>query len=85
VLKGGYVDASPSGNEHLGQWQRRRRGAEHQHTVYPDPGGAWTLVVTGPRRRSWGFWLHEISGNIRGIRFIKANKWFASRGHHPCS
>lgn len=80
VLKGGYTDHSPNfwpHGEHLGAGAIRRREAEHQHTVVPDPGGAWTVIVTGPRRRAWGFW-------DAGMKFIKANKWFASRGHHPC-
>lgn len=76
VLRGGYTDRSPSGTEHLGSGAIRFRNAEHQHTVYPDPGGAWTLVLTGPKMRSWGFW-------VRG-KFRKANKYFASFGHHPC-
>lgn len=77
VLWGGYTDDSPAGDEHLRAPAIRRRTAEHRHTVRPDPGGAWTIVVTGPRIRTWGFWAD-------GVKLIKANKWFASRGHHPC-
>ena len=77
VLRGGYVDVSPAGSEHLHAPAVRRRAAEHRHTVHPCGGGAWTVIVTGKRRRTWGFWAG-------GTKFIKANKWFASRGHHPC-
>lgn len=80
VLKGGYTDHSPNfwpDGEHLGAGSIRHREGEHQHTVVPDPGGAWTIIVTGPHRRAWGFWAE-------GVKFIKANKWFASRGHHIC-
>ena len=77
VLRGGYADHSPEGVEHLRAPAIRHRTATHRHTVVPDPGGAWTLVLTGPRIRAWGFWAD-------GVRFVKANKWFASRGHHPC-
>lgn len=76
VLRGGYTDKSPAGNEHLRAGNIRYRPAEHQHTVVPDPGGAWTLLVTGPKIRAWGFWLAG--------KFRKANKWFATYGHHPC-
>lgn len=76
VLKGGYTDASPGGDQHLRAPAVRRRSAEHQHTVYPDAGGAWTVIVTGPKVRSWGFW---VAGKFR-----KANKYFATYGHHPC-
>lgn len=81
VLKGGYIDVHPGPDgdelEHLRAPAVRRRAAEHRHTVVPDPGGAWTVIVTGPRWRTWGFWAN-------GVKFVKANKWFASRGHHPC-
>lgn len=32
-----------------------QRNAEHIHRVILDRGPAWTLVFTGPIRRSWGF------------------------------
>jgi hypothetical protein len=35
-------------------------------------------MLTGPKIRAWGFWLN-------GTKFVKANKWFLTRGHHPCS
>jgi len=76
VLKGGYTDASPAGDEHLRAPAIRHRAATHQHTVFPDPGGAWTVIVTGPIVRHWGFWVNG--------KFKKANKYFLSHGHHPC-
>lgn len=77
VLRGGYTDASPAGREHLRAGNVRFRPALHRHTVYPDAGGAWTVIVTGRKGRPWGFWT-------QAGKFVKANKWFASRGHHPC-
>lgn len=79
VLRGGYTDRSPAGSEHLRAGAMRFRPALHRHTVIPDPGGAWTVIVTGSRARSWGFWDRTTG------KFVKANKWFASRGHHPCA
>lgn len=76
VLKGGYVDKSPNRDEYLRAGAIRYRPAQHQHTVVPLPGGAWTLLVTGPKVRDWGFWFDG--------KFRKANKWFAKFGHHPC-
>lgn len=40
-----------------------RRMAEECHRVRNPYGPCWTLVITGPRRRSWGFqtrdgWVH---------------------------
>lgn len=84
VIKGGYTDRhpgatplSPYQGEHLSAPAFRFRPALHRHTVVPDPGGAWTVLLTGSRTRDWGFWAG-------GLKFVKANKWFLSRGHHPC-
>jgi hypothetical protein len=77
VLKGGYTDSSPEGNQHLKAPTVQHRYATHKHTVFPDADGAWTLVLTGPKARAWGFW---VAG-----KFKKANKYFLSHGHHPCA
>lgn len=77
VLRGGYTDKNPGGSEHLRAPAIQYRSATHQHTVYPDEGGAWTIIVTGPKVRNWGFWLDG--------KFRKANKWFLTFGHHPCN
>lgn len=66
VLFGAYWEAFPDATSVL-----HRRGcvrfrqAEVAHAITDVPvGGAWTFVVTGPRRREWGFyvdgeWIHE--------------------------
>jgi hypothetical protein len=77
MLRGGYTDRSRQGDEVLRAGSVRFRPALHRHTVIPGDRGAWTFLVTGPSVRAWGFWP--------GGRFRKANKWFASYGHHPCS
>lgn len=78
VLRGSYTDVSPGVVDHLNAFAVRVRHAQHQHTVHPDPvKGAWTLVITGPIVRDWGFWVQG--------RFRKANKYFSSHGHHPCA
>lgn len=76
VFWGGYTDSSPDGDEHLRAPAIRHRKATHQHTVFPDADGAWTIIVTGPKVRNWGFW-------VKG-KFIKMNKYFLTYGHHPC-
>jgi len=67
--------------DHLGRGQVRFRPALHQHTVRTDPGGVWTVILTGPNVRTWGFWEHRPDGTRK---FRKANKWFKLHGHHPC-
>jgi hypothetical protein len=76
VLKGRYVDVSPSGREPMRPGAARFRPAPYRHTVEVAPGGCWTLVLTGRRSRRWGFYPDG--------RFRRANKYFAKYGHHPC-
>ncbi len=87
VLRGGYTDHScvdhwhgdahiPECDDHLRRFSVRYRPAQYRHWVEPDEGGCWTLLLTGPRSRYWGFWLNG--------KFRKANKWFLTYGHHPC-
>lgn len=77
VFSGGYTDVGPRGRDVVTAPAVRYRPALHQHTVFPHAQGAWTLLITGPKARAWGFWRHG--------KFRKANKWFAKYGHHPCS
>lgn len=84
VLRGGYTDVSPtvidkhSGviRDHLRVGSVRYRAAEHVHTVQVDPGGCLTLLLTGPEKRFWGFWLRN--------KWRKAGRYFRLNGHHPC-
>lgn len=57
----------------------RYRPAEWQHTVLTS--GVWTICLTGPPIRKWGFWERLADGRKK---FRKANKWFFENGHHPC-
>ena len=62
VLLGGYVEeVRPDGDSAAAARVRRgwlslaSRGSTHCHRVVAcRPGWTWTLVLTGPRRRSWG-------------------------------
>lgn len=74
VVKGSYIDRSPNGDDVLKPGSVRFRPARHRHTVVTY--GVWTIVLTGRKKRAWGFW--------QGDRFRKANKWFFEKGHHPC-
>jgi hypothetical protein len=76
VVKGGYKDVSPEGKDCLRPGSIRYRPALHQHIVYPNTGGCWTILITGRPLRKFGFW--------KDGKFTKANKWFLSYGHHPC-
>lgn len=67
VIKGRYREllADNRSHPHLpGRWWFRQ--AEMPHTVtHVSKGGVWTLVLTGPMRREWGFyvdgfWVHHL-------------------------
>lgn len=76
VLAGGYTDMTPNGAERMNRFKVAYRPALHKHTVKVDQGGCWTLLITGPRIRKWGFWVKN--------KFKKANKYFLEHGVHVC-
>jgi hypothetical protein len=62
--------------QHLKAGSFTYRPAHHKHTVQTDPGGAWTLLLVGPFKRKWGFY---VDGKFVGVR-----QYFREFGHHPC-
>ncbi len=76
ILKGAYVDISPTKSELLERGAIRFRKATHQHTVSVSPDECWTLLLTGREKREWGFWVDG--------RFRKRNRYFFDYKHHPC-
>jgi hypothetical protein len=76
VLRGGYVDHAHNGDDALAAGSVRFRPAKHRHTVVVNPGGCWTIMLTGRDKHDWGFWW--------GSKFFRRNKWFFANGHHPC-
>lgn len=50
------------------------RRATDRHTIsWISPGGVWTLVVTGPRVRSWGF--HTSRGWVPWREHLRRTGW----------
>jgi hypothetical protein len=80
VLRGSYIDRTAHGDEVLRAGAVRVRGPLHRHTVVVPAVGCWTLLLTGPVVRRWGFWV----ARPRGLKFLKQNKYFWRHGHHPC-
>lgn len=76
VLWGGYIDRTANGDERMKAPKMAFRPANHAHTVQVDRGGCWTLLITGPQVRKWGFWV--------GKKWKKANKYFFENGMHVC-
>ncbi len=81
VLWGAYTDIStaPDGSEirdRLTLGSIRFRPAAYRHTVQEIVPGTLTLLLTGPTKFHWGFW-------VNGKRIMR-DKYFATKGHHPC-
>lgn len=58
VLAGGYrevVTGRAPRDRLAGDLVFRSATAQHRLLLTADPGATWTLFVTGPRRRAWGF------------------------------
>lgn len=76
LLRGEYTDLSPEGEVTLRAGDRAYRPAHYAHTVRLDNGPCWSLVVTGPLVRRWGF--------FDGKRWWRSNKWLAEREKFAC-
>lgn len=79
VLKGGYKDISCYQDiereyDYLHAGSIRFRSRNHTHKTKTGPNGAWTIVLTGARNRTWGFWQDG--------KFIPYFKWISRRA--PC-
>ena len=76
VLRGGYTDVSPNGRDVLRFLSVRFRRADYKHSVQEVIPETRTLLLCGPSKRRWGFWI--------GDKLIKRDKYFVTHGHHPC-
>lgn len=66
VLAGGYTESVwDSGNWSSWRVHERRRGSLHRmstrqaHKITRVDGQLWTLVLVGPKVRTWGFWAED--------------------------
>ena len=76
VLRGSYRDISPNKEVNLKALTIAYRKAEHQHKVLLLKKPCYTLLLTGPKRRQFGFWVNG--------KFKKRNRYFYDFKHHPC-
>lgn len=66
--------------EFLKRWSIRYRPANHIHTVDVTPGGCWTIMLTGPDKKDWGFYIPR----GKTFKYRRRSKYFIEEGHHPC-
>lgn len=78
IVKGHYIEFLENDKvDFVNRFNMRFRPATHKHSVSIDPSkGCWSVLLTGPEKREWGFWVNG--------RFRKRNKYFFEKGHHPC-
>jgi hypothetical protein len=72
-LSGSYEDWSVNRIELLRLGKIRYRSANYRHYVVPIDKPCWTLVISGPFIRQWGFWKNG--------KFIRREKYFKEFGH----
>lgn len=74
LVRGSYTEETPAGSfsRRLGDVVFRK--ATHVHRVVVAPGKpVWTLVLTGPESREWGFHTKR-RGVVPGWLFLKAGR-----------
>lgn len=78
IMKGHYTEFLENDKvDFVTRFQFRYRPLGHKHAVSIDPfKGCWSILLTGPEKREWGFWVNG--------KFRKRNKYFFEHGHHPC-
>lgn len=54
-LKGLMAEKTPQGIYILSKWKPKFRKPTYQHSLIVDKP-VWTLFITGPKVRDWGFW-----------------------------
>lgn len=70
ILKGGYIERrlnpltmSDVRERHRIRWVNRVRASDAHAIVELLRVPTWTLLVTGPRKRTWGYWERAYDGN----------------------
>jgi hypothetical protein len=71
-------------------WRLVWRRAGHKHQVRVTEAGAWTLIATGRKRRTWGFWAWladepKLGGLPQMPRFLESRRWFGIMGFPACA
>jgi hypothetical protein len=76
ILKGYYIEKTPSGVDYRRIGSVRFHKAEYQHKVVVFEPPCWSLVISKPKRRNFGFWVNG--------RLMRPLRYFSRYGLHPC-
>lgn len=85
ILRGLYVERMPARQEQKPRMDERRhidrlrapgdvvfRSGRHRHRLIVDGAPCWSLFITGPRYRTWGFWCRK--GFVPWRRFVNPTR-----------
>ena len=66
-----YIECLPEASDReVRPWRPHFRAATHRHIVrLKNASPVWTLIVTGPKSKEWGFWDNGV--------FIHHEQWLA--------
>ncbi|KKN24345.1 hypothetical protein LCGC14_0895720 [marine sediment metagenome] len=73
ILRGHYINVTPTGRHHVKAGSIWRAKAESRHYLDIPKGGAWTLLFFGRPYRKWCFW-------VDGHRRMRPLKYFHKYG-----
>jgi hypothetical protein len=82
IVRGSYLEVTEAGTNRRRAGSIAFRPAEWRHRVQLDSNSwvsdgefpCWTLIVTGRRRRMWGFWCKTAPWKITGPPYIEPRK-----------
>ena len=68
ILDGAYIEHTPDGMAVLSEGMVKfRRSGKFAHRIELFEGKCWTLFITGPRYRNWGFHCTDALGYKRWV------------------
>jgi hypothetical protein len=76
IFRGGYTDQGTEIRSIHRAPSLVYRSAQHKHWVEVHLDGCWSIILTGPKVRRWGFWLKN--------KFIVSYRYFYKYGKHIC-
>lgn len=76
LISGSYIERTEKYDLFCYPWEVRSYKAEFQHKVLLDSGPCWSVVLSWPKRRNFGYW---VNGHV-----MRPFRYFSRYGVHPC-
>ena len=68
VVRGGYVERTPAGWRRWRRWSVHRMRTTSRHRIVQVEPRTTTLVLAGPVRQPWGYWVDGVKRPWRDLR-----------------